>query len=181
MILDSLVNQLSQRFQHEKRTRVCVWFDERREFARLLPALREHMAAMDHPPFHLLGYDEPSDFPLADRLPPVPVRPHHVRLLQRWLRDSESRGAWDHWIRKIESDIDLSGWAHGRPGLSFGLPHLVRQRWSEVRQGFELAAPKASATAEFFERHQDLIAREAEFGKASHAPIGAWPLLVCRA
>ena len=379
MILDSLVNQLSQRFQHEKRARVCLWFDERREFVRLLPAIREHMAAMARPPFQLLeydenqrhgqiwlkcqiwkalvaatsaehkrlrfvayvplsqdrceragtvgnapldllaeyrysgilwringkrptlfsflrqagiplseqsseqrrlyeggtdsllakyvaqfvdrpvdfwnttltaevaqsrligdadqtildlavdpdgawkilgdkglrrefqaivqerygfeaattspdawvrelvatlaltetflGYDEPGDFPFADRLPPVPARPHHVRLLQRWLRDSESRGAWDHWIRRIESEIDLSGWAHRRPGLSFGLPHLVRQRWAEVKQAFELAAPKTSVTAEFFERHQDLIAREAEFGKASHAPIGAWPLL----
>ena len=379
MILDSLVNQLSQRFQHEKRARVCLWFDERREFAPLLPAFREHMAAMDCPPFQFLeydesqrhgqiwlkcqiwkalvaatatehkrlrfvtyvprsqdcceriradgsapldllaeyrfsgvlwringkrptmfsflrqagiplceqaseqrrlyeggadsllakyvakfvdrpvgfwnttltpevarsrligdadqaildlaldpdgtwkalgdkglrrefqaivqghygfeaataspedwvrelvatlaltetflGYDEPSDFPFADRLPPVAVRAQHVRLLQRWLRDSESRGAWDHWIRKIESEIDLSGWAYGRPGLSFGLPHLVRQRWSEVKRVFELAASKTSATAEFFERHQDLIAKEAEFGKASHAPIGAWPLL----
>ena len=379
MILDSLVNQLSQRFQHEKRARVCLWFDERREFARLLPALREHIAAMARPPFQLLeydenlrhgqiwlkcqiwkalvaatstehkrlrfvtyvplsqdrcervgavgnapldllaeyrfsgilwringkrptlfsflrqagiplseqpseqrrlyeggadsllakyvakfvdrpvdfwnttltpevaqsrlvgdadqtildlaldpdgtwkvlgdkglrgefqamvqerygfeaanaspedwvrelvatlaltetflGYDEPCDFPFADRLPPVPMRPHHVELLQRWLRDSESRGAWDHWVRIVESEIDLSGWAHGRPGLSFGLPHLVRQRWSEVRQAFEQAAPKASATAEFFARHQNLIAREAEFARASHTPIGAWSLL----
>ena len=379
MILNSLINQLSQRFQHEKRARVCLWFDERREFARLLPALSAHVAALSRPPFQLLeydenhrhgqiwlkcqiwkalvaaspgehkrlrfvayvplsqdrcervgadgnapldflaeyrfsgilwringkrptlfsflrqagiplseqpseqrrlyeggadsllakyvakfadrpvvfwnttltpelaqsrligdadqtildlaldpegtwkglwdkglhreflamvrerygfeaanvspddwvrelvaalaltetflGYDEPSDFPFADRLPPVPLRPHHVQLLQRWLRDSESRGAWDHWIRKVESEIDLSGWAHGRPGLSFGLPHLVRQRWSEVKQAFELAAPKASETAEFFARHQDLISREAEFGKASHAPIGAWSLL----
>lgn len=379
MILDSLVNQLSQRFQHEKRARVCLWFDERREFARLLPALREHMAAMARPPFQLLeydedhrhgqiwlkcqiwkalvaatsaehkrlrfvtyvplsqdrcekvgadgnrpldllaeyrfsgilwringkhptlfsflrqagiplseqpseqrrlyeggtdsllakyvaqfvdhpvdfwnttltpevaqsrligdadqtildlaldpdgtwtrlgdkglrheflamvrerygfeaantspddwvhelvaalaltetflGYDEPNDFPFADRLPPVPIRPLHVQLLQRWLRDSESRGAWDHWIRKIESEIDLSEWAQDRAGLSFGLPHLVRQRWSKVKQAFNMAAPRSSATAEFFERHQDLITREAEFGKASHAPIGAWPLL----
>ena len=124
-----------------------------------------------------LGYDEPSDFPLADRLPPVPLRPHHVQLLQRWLRDSENRGAWDHWIRKVESEIDLSGWAHGRPGLSFGLPHLVRLRWAEVKQAFEQAAPKASATAKFFERYHDLISREAEFGKASHTPVGAWSLL----
>ena len=58
MILESLLNQLSQRFQHEKRARVCLWFDERREFARLLPALREHMAAMARPPFQLLEYDE---------------------------------------------------------------------------------------------------------------------------
>ena len=57
MILDALVNQLAQRFQHEKRARVCLWFDERREFVRLLPALREHLAAMAPPPFRLLEYD----------------------------------------------------------------------------------------------------------------------------
>ena len=379
MILDVLVNQLVQRFQYEKRAPVCLWFDERREFVRLLPALRKHLAAVSHPPFRLLeydeeqrrgqiwlkyqiwraldtvgateqkylrfvvyvplsedrleragadghvsldllaeyrlagilwringkrpklfsflrhagvslpegpseqrrlyegggdsllakyvakfvdrpavfwnttltpevaqsrllgdadqtildlaldpdgtwkglgdkgldreflamvrtrygfeassaspddwvrelvatlaltetflGYDEPSDFPFADRVPPVPLRPHHVQLLQRWLRDTESRDAWDRWIHQVETKIDLSGWAQGRPGLSFGLPHLVRQRWGEIREAFEQAAPKASATAEFFERHRELIVKEVEFGKASRALIGEWSLL----
>ena len=58
MILDSLVNQLVQRFQHEKRARVCLWFDERREFARLLPALRNHLDGLARPPFRLFEYDE---------------------------------------------------------------------------------------------------------------------------
>ena len=58
MILDALVIQLAHRFRHEKRARVCLWFDERREFVRLLPALREHLAAMAQPPFRLLEYDE---------------------------------------------------------------------------------------------------------------------------
>ena len=124
-----------------------------------------------------LGYGEPGDFPFADRLPPVSLRPHHVQLLQRWLRDTESRGAWDHRIQEVETEIDLAGWAQGRSGLSFGLPHLARQRWGEIWQAFEQAAPKVSATAEFFERHRELIAKEAEFGKASHAPIGEWSLL----
>jgi hypothetical protein len=379
MILDALVNQFVQRFQHEKRARVCLWFDERREFVRLLPALRAHFAAMTHPPFrfleydeeqrrgqiwlkyeirrvleaasaaerkHLrfvayvplsedrlerpggdgdapldllaeyrlagilwrvggkrptlfsflrqagvslpegpseqrrlyeggadsllakyvakfidrpavfwnttltpevaqsrlvgdadqtildlavdpdgtwkglrdkgldrefldmvrerygfeaphaspsdwvrelvatlaltetfLGYREPHDFPFADRLPPVPLRPHHVQLLQRWLRDTESRAAWDAHVQEVETKVDLSAWARGRPGLSFGFLHLVRLRWGEVREAFEQAAPKASATAEFFDRHRELIAKEAEFGKASHALIGAWALL----
>ena len=379
MILDALVNQFVQRFQHEKRARVCLWFDERREFVRLLPSFRGHLVAMAHPPFRFLEYDEeqhrgqiwlkyqiqralhaadtserehlrfvvyvplpedrlersgavgdepldllaeyrlagilwrvngkrpklfgflreagislpdvpseqrrlyeggsnsllakyvakfsdrpavfwnttvtaelaqsrligdadqtildlavdpgstwkrlsdtglgreflaivrerygfegsmgspddwvrefvamlaltetflgyyePSDFPFTERLPPVPLRPHHVQLLQRWLRDTESRDAWDRWIHEVETGIDLSRWAYGRSGLSFGLPHLVRLRWGEVREAFEQSVPKASATAEFFERHQELIAREAEFGKASHAPIGEWSLL----
>ena len=80
-------------------------------------------------------------------------------------------------MQEVETTIDLSGWGRGRPGLSFALPHLVRQRWEEIRQVFERAAPKASATAEFFEHHQELIAKETEFGKASHASIGEWSLL----
>lgn len=124
-----------------------------------------------------LGYHEPHDFPLGDRLPPVPVRPHHVQLLQRWLRDTESRAAWDRWVQEVETKVDLSAWARARPGLSFGFPHLVRRRWDEVRDAFEKAAPKASATAEFFDRHREMIAKEAEFGKASHVLIGAWALL----
>ena len=39
MILPALVDQFRQRFQHEKRVQVCLRFDEKSEFARLLPAL----------------------------------------------------------------------------------------------------------------------------------------------
>ena len=124
-----------------------------------------------------LGYGEPSDFPFADRLPPEPLRPHHVQLLQRWLRDTESRDAWDRWVQEIENEIDLTGWAHGRSGRAYALPHLVRQRWGEILWAFEEAAPRASAIAEFFEHHWELIAKEAELGKASHAPLGGWSLL----
>ena len=51
-----------------------------------------------------LGYGEPPDFPFADRMPPVSLRPHHIQLLQRWLRDTESRGAWDRWIQEVETN-----------------------------------------------------------------------------
>jgi hypothetical protein len=57
MILEALVSQLEQRFQHEKRTRVCLWFDERGEFARILPLLEAHVASRSKPPFVLLRYD----------------------------------------------------------------------------------------------------------------------------
>jgi hypothetical protein len=124
-----------------------------------------------------LGYGEPADFPFADRLPPLGVRPHHGQLLQRWLRDTEYRAAWDRWIEAVEAKIDLSAWAKGRPGLSFGFPHLVKLRWQEVLAAFEQAAPKSSATAEFFGRYGDAIAREAEFVKASPTPAGSWELL----
>ena len=124
-----------------------------------------------------LGYGEPRDFPFEDRLAPVPLRPHHVQLLRRWLRDTERRGAWDRWVEEVETEIDLSEWARGRPGRSYGLPHLVRQRWDEILQAFEQVSARASATADFFKDHGELIAKEAEFGKASHAAIGAWSLL----
>jgi hypothetical protein len=51
------VSQLEQRFQHEKRAQVCLWFDEKIEFARLLPALQAHLEQMQRPPFVLLEYD----------------------------------------------------------------------------------------------------------------------------
>ena len=57
MILQALIDQLKQRLQHEKRAQVCLWFDEKEEFARLLPSLRTHLEAMKSPPFRVLEYD----------------------------------------------------------------------------------------------------------------------------
>lgn len=379
MILESLVTQIEQRFQHEKRARVCLWFDERREFGRLIPLLASHLASQSHPPFVLLSYDkvrchgqiwlkrrvhelleassaaeraavrfviyvplsedlldapdrdqasrldlivefraigilhriggkrptlfsflkqagaslpdspsdqrrlydggadsllakyaakfidrpaafwegaitpevaqsrligdvdqtilevasepeaawqdiekqelageflemvrdrygfdargrtplewldefvaivaltetyagfaEPVDFPFLDRLPPVPLRDNYRQLLQRWLRDTEHREAWDAWVEVVEATIDLSGWAKGRPGHCFGLPHLVRQRWTEVLALFEEASTKSTTTTKFFQQNGDAIDREVEFGKASAHPVGEWELL----
>ena len=124
-----------------------------------------------------IGYGEPADFPFMTRLPPLSLRPHHLQLLQRWLRDSEGRGAWDRSILEVEHKLDLSAWAKGRPGCSFGFPHLVRLRWEEVRLAFDAAASKSSAVDAFFQDNGDLIQRECEYAKASSAPIGAWSLL----
>lgn len=124
------------------------------------------------------GYDEPQDFPFADRLPPLPLRAHYTELLQRWLRDSEGRAAWDHWIREVEKEIDLSAWAAKREGLSFAFPHIVRLRWESVLGKLRAAASKTSATEEFFAQHMQRIRLEAEYSRASERPIGAWPLLL---
>ena len=124
-----------------------------------------------------LGYGERADFPLAERLPPAVVRPHHRQLLQRWLRDSESRTAWDRWIQDVEATVDLTAWAQGKPGFCFGFPHLVRMRWRQVAEAFAAASPKSSTTAAFFAEHGELIAREAEYSKASPSPSGSWVLL----
>ena len=124
-----------------------------------------------------LEYGERADFPLAERLPPVALRPHHRELLQRWLRDSESRTAWDRWIREVEATVDLTAWAQDKPGLSFGFPHLVRLRWRQIEEAFAAAASKSSTTAAFFAEHGELIAREAEYSKASLSPTGSWALL----
>jgi hypothetical protein len=125
-----------------------------------------------------IGYGSPADFPFADRLPPEPLRQHHVQLLQRWLRDAEARIAWDRWIEEVERQIDLTSWAKDRNGILFGFPHLVRMRWQELREAFEEAELKISATAEFFTHHRDLISKEAEYSRASHAHIGDWSLLM---
>ena len=124
-----------------------------------------------------VGYGEAADFPFLDRLPPSALRSHHIQLLQRWLRDSDSRDSWDRWVREVEKQIDLSAWASGREGCAFGFPHLVRLRWNRASAEFNAAADKASTTAEYFEQNRELIAREAELGAASHAPAGCWGLL----
>jgi hypothetical protein len=124
-----------------------------------------------------VGYGEPADFPFLDRLPPAALRPHHVQLLQRWLRDSECRAAWDRWVAEVETQLDLTKWATGREGLSFGFPHLVRLRWGEVWTAFEEAAARGSKTAAFFEQHGEVLDKEAEYARAGGAPVGAWDLL----
>ena len=57
MISEALVDQFKQRFQHEKRAQVCLWFDEKGEFLRLIPGLQQHLEESAKPPFRLLGYD----------------------------------------------------------------------------------------------------------------------------
>lgn len=124
-----------------------------------------------------LGYGEPADFPFADRLPALTVRPHHRQLLQRWLRDEKYREAWDGWVEVVETKIDLGGWAKGRTGLSFGFPHLAWLRLKQTFETFEGAAGKDSTTAAFFELHGAAIAKEAEFSKASAQGGTKWVLL----
>ena len=84
-----------------------------------------------------IGYGEPPDFPLFDRLPPSHLRPQYVQLLNRWLRDAQGRTAWDRLIQEVEASIDLTAWSKGHDGLSFAFPHLVRRRWQEVCTAFE--------------------------------------------
>lgn len=124
-----------------------------------------------------IGYGEPAEFPFADRLPALAVRPYHRQLLQRWLRDAEYRTAWDRWVVAVEAKIDLSSWAAGRSGLSFGFPHLTDLRLQQTYAVFDAAAVKDSTTAEFFEGHAELIGKEVEFAKASAQGGAKWMLL----
>jgi len=57
MLAPAFLAQIQQRFSHEKRARVCVWFDPQEEFRRLLPLFQAHLAKGDPPAFHLLAYD----------------------------------------------------------------------------------------------------------------------------
>jgi hypothetical protein len=57
LILASLIEEFVRRFQHEKRARVCLWFDEKREFEGLLPKLREQLASGSPAAFELLRYE----------------------------------------------------------------------------------------------------------------------------
>jgi hypothetical protein len=125
-----------------------------------------------------LGYGEPTDFPLRNKLPPLPLRAHHVTLVHRWLRDAEYRPAWDRRVEEVETDVDLSAWADGHSsGRSVAFPHLVWQRWRRTWQEFEAASPKDSSTEAFFNNARILLAEQAEFLKARDQEIGHWQLL----
>jgi hypothetical protein len=125
-----------------------------------------------------LGYGEPADFPLENKLPPLPVRQHHITLVHRWLRDAEYRPAWDRRVEEAEQDVDLATWAEGHPaGRSVAFPHLVKQRWWRIWQEFETASTKESATEAFFADTRTLLAEQAEFLKARDQEIGHWQLL----
>lgn len=124
-----------------------------------------------------LGYGEPADFPFRDRLPPLAVRPHHRQLLERWLRDAGYRAAWDRWIETVETKVDLSSWAKGRTGLSFGFPHLSWLRLEQTYKAFGSAASKDSTVTAFFETYAETISKEAEFAKASPQGEAKWALL----
>ena len=61
--------------------------------------------------------DEPKRLPLGRSgsfEPPVALRDNYRQLLQRWLRDTEHREAWDAWVEVVEGTIDLSTWAKER-------------------------------------------------------------------
>jgi hypothetical protein len=60
MIPSAFISQIQQRFSHEKRARVCLWFDPASEFSRLLPVFSQHLAEMKSPPFRLIAYDRPQ-------------------------------------------------------------------------------------------------------------------------
>ena len=124
-----------------------------------------------------IGYGEPSDFPFADRLPALDVRPNHRQFLERWLRDAEYRAAWDRWVEAVEAKVDLTAWAKGRTGLSFGFPHLSWLRLKQTYEAFETAAAKDSTTTAFFEYHAGMVVKEAEFAKASAQGGNKWVLL----
>jgi hypothetical protein len=57
MLVPAFLAQIQQRFSHEKRARVCVWFDPQEEFRRLLPIFQAQLAKGEPPTFHLLAYD----------------------------------------------------------------------------------------------------------------------------
>jgi len=57
MLAAALFAQILQRFAHEKRARVCLWFDPQEEFRRLLPTVKQDLTKQSPPSFRLLVYD----------------------------------------------------------------------------------------------------------------------------
>ena len=124
------------------------------------------------------GYQDPPDFPFLNRLPPPRFRDSHVQLLRRWLRDANSRPAWDRWVAQIEQHINLTDWARGRSGLSFGFPHLARLRWARFRERFAAAADKWSEVRSLVKSEAHVLREEVDYARASQTPAGHWELFL---
>jgi hypothetical protein len=124
------------------------------------------------------GYWEPADFPFLNRLPPPRFRDSHLQLLRRWLRDANSRPAWDRCVTQVEQHISLTDWARGRSGLSFGFPHLARLRWARFRERFAAAADKWSEVRSLVASEALMLREEADYARASQAPAGHWELFL---
>jgi len=125
-----------------------------------------------------IGYGEAQDFPFLDRLPPARFRDSHVQLLRRWLRDANSRPVWDRWVAQVEQHINLTDWARGRSGLSFGFPHLARLRWACFRERFAAATGKWSEVRSLVESEAQMLREEADYARASQTPAGQWALFL---
>ena len=57
MIIATLTEEFRALFGRHAQARIALWFDEKREFERLLPALEKHLSSLKTPPFTLLRYD----------------------------------------------------------------------------------------------------------------------------
>ena len=58
MILSALSDEFRALFGRLPARRIALWFDEKREFERLLPAFEKHLSGHAALPFTLLRYDE---------------------------------------------------------------------------------------------------------------------------
>ena len=110
MILPALVDQFRQRFQYEKRAQVCLWFDEKAEFQRLLPALHDHLEATPGPPFQVLEYD-------AERRHGQIWIKHRIhRALEELPEEDRGRQRFVVWLPLAEDRLERGG-PGGEPAL----------------------------------------------------------------
>ncbi|MGQ0572368.1 MAG: PglZ domain-containing protein, partial [Armatimonadota bacterium] len=58
MILAALTEEFRALFSRQAQARIALWFDEKRDFERLLPAIEKHLSGHRPAPFTLLRYDE---------------------------------------------------------------------------------------------------------------------------
>jgi hypothetical protein len=124
-----------------------------------------------------VGYGEPADFPFADRVPPVRYRDNHITLVRRWLRDTNSRGAWDRYVAEVEEHVNLKAWARGRHGSCYGLPHLVSLRWETAISGLAEAARDGDDLSNRCREDAAVWRTEAEYSRAS-SDVTPWSTLL---
>src|ERR1035437_8949933 len=135
MILGALVEEFARRFQHEKRARVCLWFDEKQEFDAILPKLAERLAACQPAPFTLLRY-EPEIFHgqlwLKDQVRRSPAESHFViylPLAEDRLDSSDEKG--EHHLELL-AEYRLAGITWRLNGKQPTLFSFLRQAGVEL-------------------------------------------------
>lgn len=88
------------------------------------------------------AFGRPPDFPFRARLPASEEQRERCARFLRVdvLPHRELAPRYRERILRLEKQIDLTGWAAGRPGMPRGLPMLARARWRAFLERFDALA-----------------------------------------
>jgi len=185
MIYAELANEFRSLFGRLPDRRIALWFDEKREFERLLPGFEEYLRGLGIPPFVLLSYDEAAghgqlwikhEIHWASRNLPAAERDARRYILylpfpQERLDGPQENGGWSADLLLEYRNLGATWLVDGKKPTLFGFlrkiavnlptdPKEQRQLWDGGRE---------SLLAKFTARYAD---RDARFWQQQLAP--AW-------